>query len=82
MNNKKLKKVLHTEEITYDFLEKEIGRHRPYIADRMMGRKPWTLDEVYQICDSARIPYEKISEYFPRSKKLKDRRKEKQNEKV
>ncbi len=44
------------------------GRSRSdkYISERMVGKYPWVLDEVYFIAGILDIPDEEIALYFPR----------------
>lgn len=55
-------------------IAKWLGRsNNNYVSDRMIARKPWTIDEIYIIIENLRrinpedppIPYDKIVEYFP-----------------
>jgi hypothetical protein len=62
----KLKMALKLEEMTYDSLKRMMGKKRNYLANRMTGRIPWNMDDVYWFCDNLNIPYEQISEYFPK----------------
>lgn len=61
-----LKKHLYAKEIEQKDLCKVLGRSQTYITQRITGRHPWTIDEIYQICDLAAIPYISITEYFPK----------------
>lgn len=35
------------------------------ISNRMSGRHPFNIYEIYKICDILQIPYEQIPVYFP-----------------
>lgn len=35
------------------------------VSNRMSGRNPFNIDEIYKICDVLQIPYEQIPIYFP-----------------
>lgn len=63
---KKLKTVMYANDIDQKMLCKVIGRSQTYMTYRMTGRAPFDLHDVYAICDFIRIPYDKISEYFPK----------------
>lgn len=63
-----LKKHLYGKEIEQKDLCKVLGRSQTYITQRITGRQPFNMDDVYQICDIAEIPYGNIPEYFPRCK--------------
>jgi transcriptional regulator with XRE-family HTH domain len=61
-----LKKHLYAKEIEQKELCKVLGRSQTYITQRMTEKRPWSIDEVYTICDIANIPPEEICKYFPR----------------
>lgn len=46
-------------------LAKRTGMTRQQISDRMTGKVPWTLDEVYRVCDVLCIEAKDIKQYFP-----------------
>ena len=62
---KKLKTELFANDIDQKTLCKHLSKSQTYITQRMMGRKPFTLDDVYGMCNLLKIPYEQISLYFP-----------------
>ncbi len=62
---KKLKAAFMFADIDYDYLIIKLGRSKSYICDRVTGRAPWTIWEVYQLCDLLDIPYSDIPIYFP-----------------
>lgn len=66
---KKLKTELFANDIDQKYLCKKLGKSQTYISDRMMGRRPWSMDDVYTLCDLLQIPCEQIPEYFPRGGK-------------
>lgn len=37
-------------------LGKRVGMSRQQVSDRMICKTPWTLDEVYKVCDTLFIP--------------------------
>ena len=49
------------------YLAKKIGRTEPYVSDRMLGRRPFTVDDVYVLCKLLSIPVGEVLEYFPPS---------------
>lgn len=61
----KLKTLLFEKEITQHEICKKIKKSKTYLTDRMMARRPFELDVVYQICDFLDIPYNEIPSYFP-----------------
>lgn len=48
------------------WLGMKLGKSVSYVNLRMVGKKSWTMEEAYQICDILCIPPENILEYFPR----------------
>lgn len=63
---KKLKAAFMFADVDYDYLVTKLGRSKSYICDRVTGRVPWTIWEVYFLCDLLGIPYSDIPEYFPK----------------
>lgn len=53
--------------INQKYLAKKIGRTEPYVSDRMLGRRPFTVDDVYVLCKLLSIPVGEVLEYFPPS---------------
>lgn len=51
-------------------LEHKLNKSHSYISFRMCGRKPWTLEEVYEISDILEIPNKDILGYFPPYKQV------------
>lgn len=70
---KKLKAELFANDITQQMLCKELNRSQTYMSQRMTGKRPFDMEDVYQICDLLEIPYGKIYEYFPRIGETKAR---------
>lgn len=62
---KKLKTEMYANDVDQKILCKAIGRSESYMTQRMTGRKPFNLNDVYCICRCLHIPCEKIHEYFP-----------------
>ena len=42
-----------------------IGKSPTYVCSRINGRQPWTMTDVYKICDILHIPYSDIPFVFP-----------------
>jgi transcriptional regulator with XRE-family HTH domain len=59
-----LKKHLYAKEIEQKELCKVLKRSQTYITQRMTGKKPFDMDEVYTICSLANIPHDEIADYF------------------
>lgn len=66
---KKLKTALFANDIDQKMLCKKLGKSQTYITQRMMGRKPWTMDDVYVICELVNLPLNEVPIYFPRGGK-------------
>lgn len=62
---RKLKGRLAKNEIDQKYICQVLGRSQTYITQRMTGRKPWTMDDVYAMCDLLKIPTAEIAIYFP-----------------
>ena len=41
------------------------------VSDRMTGRIPWSLDEMYSVMDRYSIPYDLLHEVFPNNGRAK-----------
>ena len=53
------------EEITQSDMAEWIERGLDYVNQRMTAKKPFTIWEVYIICDKLHIPVSEIGLYFP-----------------
>lgn len=62
---KKLRTVMYANEINQKTLGKEIGRSATYMSQRITGKVPFDMDDVYSICNYLKLPIAEISEYFP-----------------
>lgn len=60
-----LRGALIAMDIDESYLARKLCRGTCYISQRMMGRKPWPLDECYKILDMLREPYARLPEFFP-----------------
>ena len=63
---KKLRMLMTGEDIGRQEVAEALGRSRRYVDVRMIGSAPWTLQEVYILCDMFGIPYIDIPAYFPK----------------
>ena len=61
----KLRGALMEKDIVEAYLVRKLQRGVTYISQRMMGRKPWPMDEAYKIMDMIRAPYDQLPVYFP-----------------
>lgn len=66
---RKLKGRLAESEIDQKYICHTLARSQTYITRRMTGIMPWTMDDVYAMCDLLQIPPEEIPIYFPRGGK-------------
>ena len=63
---KELRCKMYADGIQQIDIAKHIKKCLTYVNVRLSGEKPWTLDDVYGICDFLEIPYSDISLYFPK----------------
>jgi hypothetical protein len=61
----KLRGALMERDIDEAYLARKLLRGPTYISQRMMGKKPWAMDEAYMIMDLIHAPLEMLAEYFP-----------------
>lgn len=66
----KLKGRIAENEMDQKCIREAIGKSQTYVTQRMTGRKPWTMDDVYTLCDLLNIQTSEIPLYFPREGKL------------
>ena len=52
-------------DIRYSDVAKHIGKSDAYITNRMTGRYPWDMNDVYLIMDLINEPVEYIADVFP-----------------
>ena len=50
-------------------LAKAIGLCPASLSARITAKKPFTLDEMYQIMDKLKLPYSELHTYFPKNGK-------------
>lgn len=46
-------------------LARKLGMHHMSLSDRMCGKTPFKLDEMYQIMDLFGVEHDKLHEVFP-----------------
>ena len=61
----KLRGALVAADIDEAYIARKLQRGVTYVSQRMMGRKPWPMDEAYAIMDLLRLPYDQMAVYFP-----------------
>ena len=61
----KLRGALMEKDIDEAYLARKLQRGVTYVSQRMMGRKPWPMDEAYAIMDMLRARYAQLTVYFP-----------------
>lgn len=64
-----LKAALAMEDDLRADLARNLKKSPSYVTSRITGKKPWSLEDVYIICDKYSIPHTEISKYFPRGGK-------------
>lgn len=63
---RKLRTKLYDLDIGQAYLAKKLGVSQQSVSNRMRGKYPWTLDEMYIVMDLIKEPAEKLHEYFPK----------------
>ena len=61
----KLRGALVAADIDEAYIARKLQRGVTYVSQRMMGKKPWPMDEAYKIMDMIRAPYDQLAAYFP-----------------
>ena len=61
-----LRSLLRRNDYTTEELSRYLGKSRPYVSQRLNGKHPWDLDDVYKILDWLYIPYKDLHIYFPK----------------
>ena len=72
---KELKCLLIMQDKQQSDLVRITGKSQGYITERMSGRRPFDMDDVYAICADLEIALSDIPKYFPpkgRSKAVKE----------
>ncbi|MFT9057087.1 MAG: helix-turn-helix transcriptional regulator [Ethanoligenens sp.] len=62
---RKLRALMVEKDIDQKYLCKQLGKSQGYISARITCKKPWSMDEVYAICNLIGIRHEEIPTYFP-----------------
>lgn len=60
-----LRGALVARDIDQKYLCSKLLQGRTYVSERMMGHKPWTLDECYTILALIGAPASDLPHYFP-----------------
>jgi len=68
---KKLKTLMFASDIRQADLCRMIGVSQTYLTSRMTGKNPFSLSDVYAICEALEIPHNEIVEYFPDIRRVK-----------
>jgi len=72
-NNTELFRELrgHLAELGMDhkYFAEKLGMCPASFSGRMTGRLQWQMNEMYAVMDTLKIPYEQLSEYFPKNGK-------------
>lgn len=66
---KKLKTAMFANDVDQKMVSENIQRSQSYVTSRMSGKAPFTIDDIYSICDLLEIPYNEIADYFPKNGK-------------
>lgn len=61
----KLRGALAAADIDQQYLARKLLLSPKCVSQRMTGKYPWTLDEVYTILDLIRVPHDQMAAYFP-----------------
>lgn len=51
--------------LPYEYLAKVMGMKYGTVTDRMMGRSPWRMDEMYKLLRLIDQPKERLYMFFP-----------------
>lgn len=61
----RLREILRIQNISSTDLASLLYVSPSYISKRMSGQSMWTLEDIYNILNILKIPYEELSLYFP-----------------
>lgn len=64
-----LRKLLRANDYTTQELAELLGKSRFYVCQRLNGKYPWSMDDVYAILDEMSVPYQDATHYFPKGGK-------------
>ena len=62
---KELKCLMVMKDIKQEDIKGIIGKSQSYVTARMTGNAPWTMDDVYAICEAMDIESADIPKFFP-----------------
>ena len=60
---------------TNNSFSRALGVNKSTLSDKIGGKRPFTQDEIYKICDILKINYKDISTYFPPRATMTQRKK-------
>jgi len=63
---KKLRDMLHENEITQVDLARYLGLGTATVSNRLCNREEWRLEEMYMVMDMLHLPHTMLTELFPR----------------
>jgi DNA-binding XRE family transcriptional regulator len=63
---RKLRGIFAELEFDQAYIAEKLHVSQQSISNRMRGKYPWTLDEMYAVMDLIQEPYERLHEYFPK----------------
>lgn len=63
---KMLRQLMYGEGINQEALADYLLCGTTYVSRRMRGVAPWSLEDVYRLCDLFKIPLDQIPVYFPK----------------
>ena len=61
-----LRKAMMEADMTQADLGERINRSAAYISERLLRKKPWTLDECYLILRVLQLDEAEFTKYFPK----------------
>lgn len=61
----KLRGAMIAADIDQKYLARKLLLSTKCVSQRMTGKHPWTMDEVYTIMDLLRLPHDQLAVYFP-----------------
>lgn len=64
---RRLKRELFERDITQQVLAAHLRKSQAYISSRITGKKPWDMNDMYDICDLLSVPYNELHELFPKN---------------
>lgn len=63
---RRLKVLMFEQDIDQKYLCGHMKKSQTYITNRMSGKQPFSMDDVYMLCDILKIQPNQIPDYFPR----------------